>query len=1177
MSRFTLLRVASRSLRAQDQAVRPTDADLLARFAATHDELAFTELVARHGGMVRGTARRCVHDAHVAEDVYQAAFFVLARKAGAIRWRGTVAPWLHATTVRLARKARGRVCPAPASCAETMSPAADPSTTAAWAESCRVLDEELAALPDELRGPLVLCYLKGYSRDEAAAALACSLAMLKRRLERGRVLLRDRLTRRGVTLPAAGIGVLVCDLGAGTAATGETARAAVAFATRGTAPPDIVALVAPTRGGFAVKTIALLAAAAGVLACGITFASFSNSVSEAPYPSNDPPPAMPAEAKSSPDVPSEALPAHAVARLGSVRLRASGRVERMAFSPDGTRLATWSGDSHVTDELTIWDSKTGRALRRVALPGARVDLLAWLPDGRGVALVRSDFTNHEPLVWEFTDEKAAKPEVKPRPGTVTKFVVQGAPVQDDEHNACYAISPDGKVLAIGKAGQLDSDREVQLWELKTGVKVNALKPLKGGVIHPGNCGNIHFAPDGKTLVVFTATKHLGNNKWENEQLVTVWDVKTSKEKVRFKAPRPAANPRPAVNVFSTALAIGLESGDTSMWDLTTGKERTLATEHKSKKPDGGYGTFCLAFAPDGKTLATGGRDHVTKLWDLASGKLVYSLTDHEWVEALAFDSSGKRLASAGQSGLIRLRDTATGANACPLPGHTQAVWSVALNRDGSRAVTAARDGTLRFWDVAAGTEQRSIPVGAQGLTLSPDGKTVLAATEEGKLRTWDRATGRETTPANLPVDMKSRHLSFTPDGKHLIAAGGPQVTVFDWPGLKVVRAIDLPKPGTRAVPGPVEGENHCDTAAVSPDGKWLVTVAHRYWFRERDGLHYGYAADGIVDLWDLATGTRTRRLAEAEGTFRSGTFTADGRFVLVGAGGVVFRPDGSAGETFKGEMNLLDPVSGTHVRGFEVPPAAASVSFRYSGASALAPDGHTLYVSYNTGEIIGYEVATGRARRTLLGHRGYIGGLAFSGDGRRLISGSHDGTALVWDVTLTGATAPRPTPLTEAEVEKLWQTAGRDDAKTAFAAQVELLASPDEALKLLSRTLKPAPVPTDAALDRIFTDLDSDVFDTREKASKELDEYAEGAVPDVRKRLEAKPSAEVRQRADAFLKRFDGPALSPARLQQTRAVELLEALGTPAAKKQLTELASGASHAPLTRDARAALKRLGQP
>ena len=219
--------------------------------------------------------------------------------------------------------------------------------------------------------------------------------------------------------------------------------------------------------------------------------------------------------------------------------------------------------------------------------------------------------------------------------------------------------------------------------------------------------------------------------------------------------------------------------------------------------------------------------------------------------------------------------------------------------------------------------------GVRGVTLSPDGKVVLAATDDGKLRTWDRASGRETTPANLPPGVKSEHLSFTPDGKYLIAAAGPKVAVLGWPGLNVVRSIDLPKPGTRAVPNPSEGgENNCDVAAVSPDGKWLVTVAHRSWYKEHDGSRYGYASDGVADVWDLATGVRVRRLAEARGTFRSGTFTADGRFVLVGGGGIIIQPDGAEGESFPGEMTLLDPIAGRVVRGFEVAPVPGTVSLR---------------------------------------------------------------------------------------------------------------------------------------------------------------------------------------------------------------------------------------------------------
>jgi RNA polymerase sigma factor (sigma-70 family) len=1000
MSQPVLRRVVARLIHPESDPARPTDAELLAHFAATRDEGAFAELVARHGGLVRRVARRCLGDPHAAEDVYQATFLVLARKAGAVRWSATVGPWLHAAAVRLARKARGRATtPAPVP-ADLPSAAVDPASAVAWAEACRAIDEELAELPESLRAPLVLCYLQGRTRDEAAHALGCSLAKLKRRLERGRNLLRDRLARRGVALPAAGVGVLATDLAVEASAIEATAKVAVAFAARGTAPAGVAALVGASQTVRAKLIVALLAAA--LLACGVAFASFPRP-DEKPDAPNPAPPVPAAADKADADGPGEALPAGATARLGTTRLRPGGSVERLAFSPDGTKVAAWSGDSHTTDALTVWDTKTGRLLRRVDLPGARVDLLAWLADGRGVALVRSSYDDPVPFIWEFTDEKAAKPEVKPRKQGGGFDVRGNQPVPDNEHDSCYAISPDGKVLAIGRAGNWDSEREVQLWELKTGVKVNALKPLKGGVIHPGNCGEIYFTPDSKALVVFTAAKYLGDDRFEDELLVTAWNLATSREKSRFKAPRPATNGRSAVALSDTTLAVGLENGETSLWDLTTGKERKLATGHDSKKPGHGYGTYAVAFTPDGKTLVTGGRDNTTKLWDVASGNLLHTLRGHySWVQTLATSPDGKLLASSGQDGVIRLWDVANGIDACPLPGHKYTVGGVALSPDGKLAVTAGWDDTLRWWDAAKGAELRSVtvPDGIMGMTLSPDGKTVLVATDDGKLRTWDAATGRETTPANLPADVKFEYLTFTPDGKHLVAASGPKVTVWEWPALKLARTIELPKPDKTVLANPPEdSETRCRCVAVSPDGKWLVSVAYRYWFRERDGLRLGSASDGVADVWEFATGKRVRRLAEANGTFRTGTFTADGKFVLIGSGGTIPGDDDRGSVEFGGEMNLFDAVAGRHVRGFDVPPMPDTVAVRYSGASVLSPDGRTLYVSYNTGEIVAYEVATGKPRRTFAGHRGYIAALAMSADGRRLISSGNDGVALVWDAT----------------------------------------------------------------------------------------------------------------------------------------------------------------------------------
>jgi WD40 domain-containing protein len=220
-------------------------------------------------------------------------------------------------------------------------------------------------------------------------------------------------------------------------------------------------------------------------------------------------------------------------------------------------------------------------------------------------------------------------------------------------------------------------------------------------------------------------------------------------------------------------------------------------------------------------------------------------------------------------------------------------------------------------------------------------------------------------------------------------------------------------------------------------------------------------------------------------------------------------------------------------------------------------------------------MATGKPRRTLSGHGGFVGSLAMAPDGRRLLAGCNDASAWLWDTALAGAAKPLKELLTAAAADRLWAALGGDDARAAFAAMADLAAAPDGAVALLRRELKPAPAaPTDAELDRLFADLDSDDFATREKASGRLAEFAESAVPGVRKRLAKAPSEEARRRAEDFLARFDPATLKPDHLRRLRAVELLEGIATPQAREVLSELAKGGAGAPLTRDAAAAVERL---
>src|SRR5262249_17577979 len=176
-----------------------SDQQLLNRYAGQRDEEAFAALVSRHGPLVLPVSGRRLHDRDAAEDVFQATFLVLARKAASIRRKESLASWLYGVDYRLAMRTRDRALKRKSHEEQGQAlSSADPTAAAAWRELSTALDEELMRLPEKYRAPLVLCYLEEKTQDEAAIQLGCARSTLRVRLERGRELLRGRLERRGV-------------------------------------------------------------------------------------------------------------------------------------------------------------------------------------------------------------------------------------------------------------------------------------------------------------------------------------------------------------------------------------------------------------------------------------------------------------------------------------------------------------------------------------------------------------------------------------------------------------------------------------------------------------------------------------------------------------------------------------------------------------------------------------------------------------------------------------------------------------------------------------------------------------------------------------------------------------------------------------------------------------------
>jgi hypothetical protein len=200
------------------------------------------------------------------------------------------------------------------------------------------------------------------------------------------------------------------------------------------------------------------------------------------------------------------------------------------------------------------------------------------------------------------------------------------------------------------------------------------------------------------------------------------------------------------------------------------------------------------------------------------------------------------------------------------------------------------------------------------------------------------------------------------------------------------------------------------------------------------------------------------------------------------------------------------------------------------------------------------------------------GPAAFARDGKTLAAPAPDGTILLWDVTRPVG-APEPKKWTAAEADGLWTGLGDPDAARGFVPLARLLAFPDDAVALLKERLSA----TDAAADiaRQIRRLDADALAEREAATRELAQFGDRAVEALRKALAADPSAEARRRLE-FLSDDLAAETRAAEIRPTRAVEVLERIGTPAARTLLETLAKGPADDVLAREAKAAIGRMAK-
>ncbi|MBT6156910.1 MAG: protein kinase [Planctomycetaceae bacterium] len=693
-------------------------------------------------------------------------------------------------------------------------------------------------------------------------------------------------------------------------------------------------------------------------------------------------------------------------------------VSCVAFSPDGKSLASASYDGTVK----LWDSETGEEKRTldIKLQGDgeayQVTCVAYSPDGNTLASAGWDGTIR---LWDVASGKK-NATLKGHTGFVWSV----------------AFSPDGKTLATGGGTQYEAPGQLRLWDVVTGQQKAAL------IGHKQLIFSVAFSPDGKSLA---------SSGWSNT--TTIWDALTGKKRATFAENSEtdktidsvsfSQDGRTLVTVARSGSKGRMEGpGEVRLRDTETGHVQSMF----EVEPLGAisFGTSRIAFSADGETVALPCRDASVRLYDITSGREHTRFRHGDTPTCVAFSGDGKILASAGNGRIVKLWSAepqgkitfqgtvshATTSTVFSPNGKTLASVGVFLPDEKTLTSGIVKGATSLVLRDSESGRKRSLlsedPGEVRCVAFSPDSNTLATATactitqvaqsgnpkvgenktkgthELGEVKLWNLQTGE------LRKTLK-RHdvhrLLFSPDGSTLASAGGHDSrNSQSQTGLRLWDVFTGQERETRP-----EQTGVVRFATFSPDGKTLAytdgkliklwdvrTRNERHSFEGHttfvtalafspsgkllaSGSAYG---DKTVKLWDTATGRRIATLTGHVGGVSSVIFSPDGKTLASAATG-----SNSRTKVISGQIKLWDT---------EPARERATINSHSGGIACIAfsPDGKTLVSGGGIdkgkplGELKLWDAVTGQERATLKGHTGPVVSVAFSPDGRRLVSSS---------------------------------------------------------------------------------------------------------------------------------------------------------------------------------------------
>lgn len=567
-------------------------------------------------------------------------------------------------------------------------------------------------------------------------------------------------------------------------------------------------------------------------------------------------------------------------------------------------------------------------------------------------------------------------------------------------------SPDGRLLATALGN------DVVVRDARRGTEIRRLSGHKSQVTRLAFAGNgrlasasddktarvwdpvmgreictFHGHDDGVSTVAFGPT-----GAWvasAGGRVIQLWRADTGRAERTFAG--PSAQVR-SVALSPDGLQLAATDADGVLWIWETETGRRL---HQQQRHTAAAGA--VAYRPDGKQLVTASEDGTLRVWDAATGQEVRLLAAHAGpVNSIAFSPDGQRLASGGgdfqRPGEVKVWNAADGTLQRTYRGSADVVAAVSFHPGGGSLASVSSD-AVSVWDLTADQQAFSLacPSGGSAIVVSPDEQRLAVACGDGTIRIWD------APPVSVACRTLHGHtdavnaLSFCPNGQWLVSAGDDQT----------VRLWDVTS--GRQV-GVYHGHGNAVWAvAFSPDNRRVASAGAdkvvRVWeaesaqeiqvfsghtdrinclaFSPDGGRIASGSVDATVRIWDTNSGTELRQWHE-DSSVAALAFSPDGQSVAA-VGGPVGRGNGTLRDADTGHVHCR--LSGQASRIMTV---------------AFTPDGRRLVTAGWDQQVKIWDSSTGQEALTLRGHRGVVTSVAVSTDGKRIASVSEDETVRVW-------------------------------------------------------------------------------------------------------------------------------------------------------------------------------------